>query len=197
MQDYLGGTIKLGEVLTTAAFLNKSQTEVVHQDQIGEVGSEIPSIVNSPIIPEDIPHPSNQEYPASPPICKLEAETTKKILTINNIIPQLNGIKMFLAVSDRVFKRELDFFLAPHTTKIIWGSHRVVFIFTHNSRNFTFYYDLELEEPISNNLTGGNAYPTTTIITKNRIFIPIPQQLEASFYLTEGTKKFLVRYDII
>jgi len=56
----------------------------------------------------------------------------------------------------------------------------------HASGDFSLYYDIELFEDIG--LTGGKVLPTTTIITKNRIFIPVPNNLKKFFELT-GDKK--------
>jgi molecular chaperone HtpG len=54
-----------------------------------------------------------------------------------------------------------------------------------------------LKEKLANETTGGKPIPTTTIITENRIFIPIPTDLLAYFDIVEGTKEFYVRHDIV
>ena len=104
---------------------------------------------------------------------------------------------MFLSLSDRVYRKHLDFFFEPHTTKVIWGMHRIVYIFTHASNNISLYYDIELKERLMNNSTGGVAVPTTTILTDGKIFIPIINDLEEYFDIREGQKEFFVRHDII
>jgi hypothetical protein len=40
-------------------------------------------------------------------------------------------------------------------------------------------------------------YPTTTIITKDRIYVPVPKELERAFQITVGAKEFYVRFDTI
>ncbi len=75
--------------------------------------------------------------------------------------------------------------------------HKVVYIFTHASNNLSIYYDIELKERLSDESTGGKAIPTTTIITENKIFIPIVPELYSYFDIKEGHKEFYVRYDII
>ena len=124
--------------------------------------------------------------------------TDKKLLVVDKQSPILNNYKMFLGISERAFKEEYVFFVAPHTTRIIWGGHRIIFIFTHASSRFSLYYDIELFEDVGG-LAGGGSYPTTTIITKNRIFIPIPDNLEQYFEITKdkNERKFYVRFDII
>jgi len=104
---------------------------------------------------------------------------------------------MFLSLSDKVFNTELDFFISPHNTKVIWGGHRVVYIFTHVSSHITLYYDIEMPDPIKDVIAGGNGFPTTTIIMKNRIFVPVPPLLVPSFYIEQGKKEFYIRFDSI
>lgn len=199
MSEYIAGDTPFSEVLKNSKAINNSQAVSVNRDQIGSVEHEIPDILSSPVSPSFTTgdSPNNQEYMPIPAIKRLEAITKMKILTVDGQHSQLNGFNMFLALSDKLFNREGDFFLAPHTSKVIWGSHRVVYIFTHASSLLTLYYDIELREPIIETTAGGSTFPSTTIITKNRIFIPIPQQLVSSFRISEGSKEFYVRYDII
>jgi len=45
---------------------------------------------------------------------------------------------------------------------------------------------------------GGGPFPTATIILKNRLFIPIPDAIRASFVPVQGERKrFEVRADIL
>ncbi|GAI27361.1 unnamed protein product, partial [marine sediment metagenome] len=106
-----------------------------------------------------------------PSILRLDTELQSKILTTDNRYPALNNFRMFLSLSERLFRTEYNFFLAPHTTKVIWGANRVIYFFTHPSLVLSLYYDIELKDYIVGELTGGAAFPTTTMITKNRIFI--------------------------
>jgi hypothetical protein len=41
------------------------------------------------------------------------------------------------------------------------------------------------------------AIPSTTLLTKNGIFISVPGQLVPEFRISEGAKKFCVRFDIV
>jgi molecular chaperone HtpG len=59
------------------------------------------------------------------------------------------------------------------------------------------YYDIELFEDIGSN-AGGGVFPTTTIVTKNRIFIPIPSDIKSFLELKNKEKReFYVRFDTI
>ena len=121
----------------------------------------------------------------------------KKLLVVDQPSSSLNDFQMFIAISDRAFKAEYAFFTVPHTTRIIWGGRRIIFILTHPSSTFSLYYDIELFEDIGGNAVGG-VFPTTTIITKNRIFILIPLGLKQFFDLKgRGKREFHVRFDTI
>jgi molecular chaperone HtpG len=44
---------------------------------------------------------------------------------------------------------------------------------------------------------GGAMFPTTTIVTRDRIYVPVPKVLEPAFQITESAKEFFVRFDSI
>jgi molecular chaperone HtpG len=81
--------------------------------------------------------------------------------------------------------------------KLMWGSHRVIYIFTDATGDLSLYYDIKLKEPLGIQTTGGAMFPTTTIVTKNRVFVPVPKVLEPAFQITDGAKEFFVRFDTI
>lgn len=192
--DFVAGKIGFQEVVRTANAFQKSQTQEITESSIGSMESEIPDLAQNPIQP-----PKNDQGPElrpSPPIFRTDIETDKKLLLAEKKIPSLNDFQTFLAISDRAFRDEYDFFVNPHTTRIIWGGRRIIFIFTHASEWFSLYYDVEIFED-TGKVTGGGVFPTTTILTKRRIFIPIPDNLKQFFELVEGKRKFYVRFDII
>lgn len=94
-------------------------------------------------------------------------------------------------------KREGDFFRFPHTTCIIWAGHRIIYIFTEASGTISLYYDIELRESLQKQETSGGMFPTTTLVTKERIYVPVPKLLEPAFRITGGSKEFFVRFDTI
>jgi molecular chaperone HtpG len=71
--------------------------------------------------------------------------------------------------------------------------HEVVYIFTHASNTLSLYYDIELKEKLSDNSTGGKAVSTTTIITEDKIFVPVIHDLQPYFDIKEGAKEFYAR----
>ena len=194
ISDFMSGRIGFGEVLRKSHSVGRSQSQRVKSDQVGGVETEIPDIANSPSASQDT---ERSAYDPSPSILRTDATSKMKVLFTEASLPQLNNFHVFLSLSDRVFKREYDFFLFPHSTKIIWGSHRVIYIFTHASNLLTLYYDIELKERMADESVGGGAFPTTTIVMKNRIFIPVPERFSSFFRITTGTKEFFVTYDTI
>ena len=94
-------------------------------------------------------------------------------------------------------KEYYTFFMRPHTTRDIWSMHRIIFIFTLENGSYTLYYDMELKKHLDSELTGGGMVPTTTIITKDKVFVPIPHELEEYFSLREGALKFSIHYDSV
>lgn len=193
ISDYVSGELELSEVLKKSTTIRKIQTQQVGKAQVGNAEEEIPSLTEN-IIPEEI---NINNLAPSPAIDRADSKTNKKILKTSKKYPHLNNFSMFLSLSDRVHRKHLDFFFEPHTTKVIWGMHRIVYIFTHASSKISLYYDIELKERLMDNSTGGMAVPTTTILTEGKIFIPIIDQLEGYFNIQEGQKEFFVRHDII
>ena len=125
------------------------------------------------------------------------AETTSamKVLTVASTYAKLNGFQMFLALSDRMAKSEGEFLRQPHTTRLMWGSHRVIYVFANATGDLSLYYDIRLREPLETQTVGGAMFPTTTIVTKDRIYVPVPKAIEPAFQITDSTKEFYVRFD--
>ena len=73
--------------------------------------------------------------------------------------------------------------------------HRIIYIFSLRDGSYTLYYDMELKKHIAAELTGGEEMYTTTIITKNKLFIPIPPQLYDYFTLDGEPLKFNIRFN--
>ena len=133
-------------------------------------------------------------FDAIPGIDRRESETGARILTSNDPV---NGYTCFLSLSDRVHRERGDFFLQPHTTEVVWGGRKVVFIFQHHSGRFGLYYDI-LCPALVGTASGGGPRITSTILTKNRTFIPVPDDIAKDFLPNAGEKKRLeVRCDIL
>lgn len=196
MEDYIQGKRKLQEVIRLSDDMQKTHRQTVNQHQVGDMEQEIPSITKTNTITEETP--KNDPGLPMPPIKVLGNNTEMKILKTSQPYPQLNNFTHFIALSDIVFEKQLDFFLDPHTTKVMWGMHKIVYIFTHASGQLTLYYEIELKNNrLADGMTGGQQLPTTTVLSKNRIFVPIEPSLISYFDFKEEKLEFYVRYDLI
>ncbi|MEK7995701.1 MAG: ATP-binding protein [Planctomycetota bacterium] len=192
LADYLAGKADLEEVLRSSGGRGAGQRQEVRKEQVGSVEEELPGIIGSPG-----ESPPRNEYEAAPPILRPEMRSGMKVLTVAAEHSKLNGFQMFLALSDRLARSEGEFLRQPHSTKLMWGSHRVIYIFTDATGDLSLYYDIKLKEPLETQTTGGAMFPTTTIVTKDRVFVPVPKVLEPAFQITDGAKEFYVRFDTI
>lgn len=192
LADYLSGKADLEQVIKSSVGHGPGQRQEVRREQVGSVEEELPDILATG---DDVP--PGVAYEASPPILRPELTTDMKVLTVEEAHSKLNGFQMFLALSKRLARTEGEFLRQPHTTKLMWGSHRVIYIFTDSTGELNLYYDLKLKEPLGTDATGGSMFPTTTIVMKDRIFVPVPNELESAFQISDGAKEFFVRFDTI
>lgn len=192
LADFLSGKADFDQVLQASGRRVTAQRQEVRKDQVGTVEEEFPDIVQA-----EGDAPLRNVFEPAPPIMRVHLASDKKVLTVATELPKLNGFQMFLALSERLTKSDGEFLHWPHTTKLMWGSHRVTYIFTDATGGLTLYYDIELKEPLETGQTGGAMFPTTTIVTKNRIYVPVPKALEPAFQIANGAKEFYVRFDTI
>lgn len=195
LSDYISGRVKLSEVLRKSVSSKRPQRQSIQSAQVGRVESVIQDVTNSPAISQT--DTSLGETEPRPAIMREEIECPYKVLTTTNRHANLNNFTLFLGLSDRLFKRERIFFHSPHTTRVMWAGHRVIYIFDHPSGKITLYYDIELKSPLDQKQANGLMVPTTTLILKNRLFVPVPSELENEFRISEGEKQFYVNFDTI
>jgi molecular chaperone HtpG len=124
LADYLAGKADLEQVLRSSGGRGAGQRQEVRKEQVGSVEEELPGIIGSPG-----ESPPGNLYEAAPPILRPEMTSLMKVLTVAAQHSKLNGFQMFLALSDRLAKSEGEFLRQPHSTKLMWGSHRVIYIF--------------------------------------------------------------------
>ncbi len=193
LSEYLAGETSLGDAIRRARGNSRPQQQSVGFEQIGNVEAVIQDVVESPV--EAVETASDTE--PKPAIIRDDIECQFKILTTTTQHQNLNNFTLFLGLSDKLFKRESYFFKSPHTTRVMWGGHRVIYIFDHPSGTMTLYYDIELQTPLAQDKASGIMLPTTTLILKNRLFVPVPNELEDEFRISAGTKQFYVNFDTI
>lgn len=197
IKDYISGKATLQDVHRASASAVNSQRQHFDVRDVGSVESIMPSVsveaVKEPEQQQDAP----VEIIAMPPVKNMDIYTEFKLLKTNEAYPALNNHKMFLGLSDKLFERYSDFFFEPHTTKVIWSTHKIVYVFTHASNQVSMYYDIDLKTVLPDGMTGGHPIITTTIITKNRIFVPVIPEMYQYFDLAQnqGRLEFYVRFD--
>ncbi len=203
MEEYSKGVIDIDTVFNQMVKVKNSDKETLKPDSVGSV-NEVFNQGQDPGMAENLQDKTNGEiikpgvvFDPLPPIIRYDKNIEYKILRTEENVPILQGYKSFLAISDKMFYAFYDFFLQPHSTRIIWSMHKIIYIFTLTSNSLTLYYDIDLTEPLEENSTGGRAIVTSTIITKNRIFIPIIPELDHYFNITSGSRKFYVRFDSV
>ena len=132
-----------------------------------------------------------------PGISRMEISSTHKLLVIEESQPALRGYRCFLAITDKAREQMGEFFLQPHLTSVVWGGQKTLFIFMHHSGEFGLYYDLQTRDVVDAP-AGGGTYPTCSIVIRDKIFIPVPDDIRASFIPAPGERKrFEVRADIL
>lgn len=192
--EYLSGEASLTQVIQVARVAVKRQSQRVSSGQVGTIETVVPGVVESPVQQEA--GPSTALDPA-PPIIRDDVSSDMKILTASGQHPQLNNFTMLLGLSDKLMKEYSDFFRLPHTTRILWGGHRVIYILTEATGRLSVYYDIQLKDAISGSKASGGMFPTTTLVTRKRIFVPVPDVLTEVFRVTSGAKEFFVKFDVL
>ena len=198
IKDYMSGKATLQDVHRASASAVNSQRQQVEVSDVGSVESVMPSVSVEPVAENVAPsQEALVDIIAMPPVNNMDIYTDYKLLKTNEAYPALNNHKMFLGLSDKLFERYSDFFLEPHTTKVIWSTHKIVYVFTHASNQVSMYYDIDLKTVLPGEMTGGHPIITTTIITKNRIFVPVIPEMYQYFDLAQnqGKLEFYVRFD--
>ena len=126
----------------------------------------------------------------------MDEQTNKKILIADEELATLHGHKLFLSVSPNFNREHRSFMSLAHNTKVIWSTHRIIYIFTDQNNKNSLYYEMALTNQLDERNTGGETLVSTTIITKNTMFVPVPRQLYDYFYIKQGRSlKFYVHFE--
>ena len=194
MNEYLQGRANIEDVFKAVNRQKKSQTQTLDSGNVGNVHD----VLGTPQIKHGLnPSPIEQdEYDAFPPIMRLDSKSRYKILTTSDEL-NIEGYTSFLALSDKMNHDFRDFFFQPHTTRVIWSMHKIIYVFTHASGNLTLYYEMELKKRLSDHATGGKAIKSATIITADKVYVPINRELVNYFDVSSGKLTFMVRYDSV
>jgi molecular chaperone HtpG len=193
--DYNEGKITLNQAVDRSRTAARSSIQVV--DHATSARDVVPDVIQNEQVLQNAATEIALNLDPAPAITRQEAMTSAKLLVIDDSEPALRGYRCFLAITDKAREEMGEFFLQPHRTSIVWGGQKTLFIFLHHSGQFGLYYDLQTKEPVDAP-AGGGPFPTATIVLKDRLFIPIPDAIRASFVPVPGERKrFEVRADIL
>lgn len=195
--DYADGKISLSEAVTRSKSAIRSSVQVVEAGTAGKVADVVPDVVRNEQATRSTGEDEAATLEALPAIMRTDVSSSMKLLTIPRDQPALRGYRCFIALTEKVRTEMGDFFWQPHKTSIVWGGQKVLFIFLHHSGEFGLYYDLQTRDTISQH-SGGKAFQTSTMVLKNAIYIPVPEEIESSFVPSVGERKrFEVRCDLL
>lgn len=202
--EFLFKQLQKGEI-TTNQFLERvkkihreKQEQAVSQGSVGRVENVVKTaaLVTENVPASSAPTRNEQEDMPQPPILELDNSTNKKLLRTEYNTPILHYHRLFISLSTNMDRDFRSFFMLPHTTKVIWSTHRIIYIFTEYTGSVSLYYEMELKKKLANEQTGGRSVVSTTIITKRKIFVPIPEEIMSYFdFQREQELIFYVHFD--
>lgn len=197
-ERYLQGELTLAVAARQSAGIVRTTVQAFDRSSTASAVSVIPDVLNNQKILEEIEEPNGAaELDPIPAITRLEEESSAKLLTIDDDEPDLKGYRCFIAITDRARRDRGEFFLQPHRTEIVWGGQKVLYVFQHHSGQFGLYYELQGAEVMSDT-PGGRTFPTSTIMLKNQIYIPVPNEISQKFVPTDvERKRFEVRFELL
>ena len=200
-EDVRNDRISLAEAIERTMSVSRRDVQVLDSSSSASMGDVLPDVAANQVTLEGDGQGDSQgddlELGALPAIVRSDVSCNAKLLTIPAAEPALTGYRCFLALGRKAREDKAEFFLQPHTTSIVWGGQRVLFIFAHRSEEYGLYYDIESRTLISGE-PGGRRYPTCTIFVANQVYIPIPAAIQTCFLPKEGERKrFLVRDDLL
>ena len=193
-KDYDDGQITLDQAVARSTAAVRSSVQVV--DNAVRAEDVVPDVIHNEQALSSVVD-GTQTLDPWPGITRTELSSPHKLLVIDEHSPALRGYRCFLSVTDKAREEVGEFFLQPHLTSIVWGGQKTLFIFMHHSKEFGLYYDLQTRQMVEAS-AGGGAYPTCSIVLRDRIYIPIPEEISKSFIPERGERKrFEVRTDIL
>ncbi len=197
-QEYLEGKLTLTEAAFQSTQLVRSTVQVVDRASVTPVSQVLPDVLeNERIVTEASLRTGGDELGPLPAITRLDKESLVKLLTIDDSETPLKGYRCFIALSERARQENGEFFLQPHRTEIVWSGQKALYVFQHHSGEFGLYYELQGVDILSEQ-PGGRAFPTATIVLKNQIYIPVPDEIREKFIPTSAAKKrFEVRCELL
>ena len=195
--DVRDDRMAVAEAIEKTMAVSRRDVQVLDSASAAKMEDVLPDVAANQVALRDTGNGEELTLEALPAITRSDVSCSAKLLTIPIGECGLAGYRCFLALGRKAREDRAEFFLGPHTTSIVWGGQRVLFIFTHPSGEYGLYYDLESRTVISSE-PGGGRFPSCTIFLANQVYIPIPLDIQACFLPKEAERKrFLVRDDLL
>lgn len=195
---YASGEIKMADAISQAHQTARSTVQTVDKHTSATVAETLPGVIQQETQLRPSANTETQgSFGAEPPIMRPDVSSSAKLLTIDPNQDSLHGYRCFLSLTDKARGELGEFFNDPHKTSVVWGGHRVLFIFMHHSERYGLYYDIQTSLPVGGTASG-SSFPTCSLVLKNKVFIPIPEAIASSFIPgPDDKRKFEIRFDII
>ncbi len=196
-EDVRNDRMGVAEAIERTMGVSRRDVQVLDSASAARMGEVLPDVAANQAVLGGNESSEEATLEPLPAISRSDVSCNAKLLTIPDSEPGLAGYRCFLALGRKAREDRAEFFLQPHTTSIVWGGQRVLFIFGHRTAEYGLYYDLEARRVISDE-PGGGRFPTCTIFVANQVYIPIPPAIQSCFLPEEGERKrFLVRDDLL
>jgi molecular chaperone HtpG len=194
---YAEGSISFDQAATRSSEIARASVQFIESGSARPAREVIADVMDNEAVVATIVTTEDRAGEPLPAIDRAQTATEAKILLIADDEQSIRGFRCFVALADRVRDERGEFFLEPHRTSVVWGGQRVLFVFQHVSGEYGLYYDLQAPALVAET-SGGGTYETCTVLMKNRIFIPVPPQVQAAFVPQHGERKrFEVKCDIL
>ncbi len=164
--EYLTGAISMGEATQRSIDATRQNIQVFEPEATRRAADVVPDVTSNEVVTSQA---AIREPGPAPPILRTDVDANAKLLTVDDADEPIYGYRCFIALSDRAREERGEFFLQPHSTAVVWGGQKVLFVFEHHSFEFGLYYDLQASSVVSNE-SGGGPVVTATIVLRDGIF---------------------------
>jgi molecular chaperone HtpG len=195
--EYAEGHVSFEEAANRSRQVARASTQVFDSGSARLAREVIGDVLANAAVMELAGQRENPGGIALPGIDRSDVATDAKLLVLEPAEIAIRGYRCFISVVDKVREERGDFFLQAHHTSVVWGGQRVLFVFQHFSGEYGLYYDLQSSRVVADQ-SGGGVFDTCTIVMKNRIYIPVPEAIQAAFIPSDAERKrFEVRCDVL
>lgn len=130
----------------------------------------------------------------------LETEVTAKLLDATEVQAEIGLARYYVALtSDAHILYRRVFMERSPSTDFSWGGHRAGYLFYSHGESVV-YYDIQFEHLLRGDgqeRAGVRTIEQSPLVSKNMVFLPIPQSFERYLIPTDRTLRFTVQHQIM